>query len=267
MGQQYSRTVVDDVKYAISGTLVKQAANCAMNSTVNNKLTFDGDIIAAGGGRVNINQKSSNSFDFTCTQDQKVQQQLQAEMRADLTASIKQKIDGAGVGVSRSDQTLRATSALIDQLNISDIAKCVTNLQTNNTQEFKGRVIAINQGVVDIEQSVSDVVHQNCVQNQLANNTNYRTLVDTFNTSTEQTNTGVLTANSLSSTATSSSMIWMIGGVIVVLSLFGGKMPGGKGGGGGGGGGSGETISGSASTICALIIIIWCICSCCVGKG
>jgi hypothetical protein len=269
MGQTQSQTtIVDDIQTAITGTLVKQAANCGVNSTVNNKLTFDGDIIASGGGVVNINQGTKTSFDFTCTQDQKVQQQMQADMRTNLISKINQKLDGLGIGQRNvSNTVLRSANTLIDELNINDIAKCSSNLQTNNTMEFKSRVIAVGRGSgINITQSVSDVVHQNCVQNQLASNTNYKTLVSTLDASTDQSSTGFITANSLSSTSTSSSLIWMVGGVIVILSLFGGMSAGKGGGGGKGNSGGGQSISGSAITISVLIIIIWCICSCCMPK-
>lgn len=267
MGQsQSSTTFAEDVKIAISDTVVKQAADCSLNSTVKNKITFEGDLIASSGGSISIDQGTNSSFDFTCTQDQKVQQQMKADMKAKLTSKIQQKLDGLVVGVNESTQILRSTSELIDQLKVDDIAKCASNLQTNNTQDFKGRVIAINGGNISIKQRVSDVIHQTCVQNQLTSNQNYRNLSSTLDAASDQTTTGLVTANSMASTSACGSSIWMIGGVIVIFFLFGGMtggMGGGKGGGGGSGGG-GQTMSGGLIAICSIILLIWCCCcSCC----
>lgn len=143
MGPRQSKatSVIEVINKTLTNVIISNSNSCKSgNSAVQTMKFSDMEFKGCKVDFKDISQDINIKQNFTCVQDSKNQSELATKFKNELENAAKAKIEG--IGLSLASQTIseavsKTINEVVNNINISNVSKCVANQMAAQTQTFE----------------------------------------------------------------------------------------------------------------------------------
>jgi len=241
--QNLTKNIKEDINKSITNTLIQSSKNCSQNNSSNQFINMS-NIKVQKGCKINfsgISQTSTSVPNFTCAQNVSNKEDLEREVNKQLKENIEQTMKGSpgflDTTVNKTESVNRLVQEVTNNLNISNVGKCVQDNIANQYIKMNGyeascarhcwdddsyKLRCKNKGDCPQEDcianisNISQTLTQNAVSNCMLNENNVNEIVDKYTS-----NIDTITKNKTEGTNWTVIITVVVICVVVILCLVG----------------------------------------------